>query len=76
MVSAMQTIDANELVSGAFQACAEFSAPADGAPVCAGCGWLEAEHDHGHHHGQHHGVAEVRTLPARPVVKRPKRLAS
>ena len=64
----MQTIDANELVSGAFQACAEFSAPADGAPVCAGCGWLEAEHDH--------VIAEVRSLPTRKAARVPKRLAS
>jgi hypothetical protein len=64
----MQTIDANELVSGAFQACAGFSAPDDGAPVCAGCGWLEAEHDH--------GIAEVRSLPTRRAARVPKRLAS
>ena len=64
----MQTIEVNELVSGSFQACVEFSGSGDGSPVCAGCGWLEAEHDH--------GVAEVRTLPAPRVARPPKRLAS
>ncbi len=68
MVWAMQTIDANELVSGAYEACAEFSVPADGSPVCAGCGWLETEHDH--------GIAEVTTLPTRHAARAPKRLAS
>jgi len=68
MVCDMQTIDANELVSGAFEACAEFSGPADGSPVCAGCGWLEAEHDH--------GIAEVTSLPTREAARAPRRLAS
>ena len=68
MVGGMQTIDANDLVSGTFEACAEFSDPGDGSPVCAGCGWLEAEHDH--------GIAEVRSLPTRRTTRTPKRLAS
>jgi hypothetical protein len=64
----MQTIETNDLVSGAFEACAEFSAPGHGSPVCEGCGWLEAEHDP--------GIAEVRTLPTRRSTRVPKRLAS
>jgi hypothetical protein len=64
----MQTIDTNDLVSGAFEACAEFSAHEVGAPVCAGCGWLEVEHDH--------VFAEVRALPTRTTARVPKRLAS
>jgi hypothetical protein len=68
MVSAMQTMTTNHLVSGAFEACVEFSALDHGSPVCAGCGWLEAEHDH--------GIAEVRALPARRAARAPKRLAS
>ncbi len=57
------------LVSTTFEACAEFGAGTDGSPVCAGCGWLEAEHEA--------PDADVHTLPARrPAVRTPKRLAS
>ena len=35
--------EANDLVSGAFQACADFSAgPAE--QMCERCGWLDVEH--------------------------------
>jgi hypothetical protein len=35
--------EANDLVSGAFEACAKFSAgPAE--QVCERCGWLDVEH--------------------------------
>jgi hypothetical protein len=69
MLRDMQTITVNELVSATFEACVEFETVGDGSPVCAGCGWLEAEHEP--------GVAEVHTLPTRPA-SRPgqKRLAS
>jgi hypothetical protein len=58
-------------VSAAFEACAAFSAPGDGSPVCASCGWLDAEHAP--------AVAVVRSLPRRPenrAIRTPKRLAS
>ncbi|HEV7524517.1 MAG TPA: hypothetical protein VGP92_06100 [Acidimicrobiia bacterium] len=58
-------------MSGTFEACAEFGGPGDGSPVCAGCGWLETEHDH--------GGAEVRALPVRRAKHSgaaPRRLAS
>jgi hypothetical protein len=65
----MQTIDTNDLVSGLFEACGEYSAGTEASPVCAACGWLEAEHAP--------EIAVVRSLPARrraPVV--PNRIAS
>jgi hypothetical protein len=68
MVPDMQTIEVNQLVSGLFEACPEFAGPGDGSPVCASCGWLEAEHDH--------GLAPVHALPARAATRAPKRLAS
>ena len=72
MLTRMQTIDTNDLVSGLFEACSVFEATGDGSPVCAGCGWLVADHS-----GDHvAAVAEVRALPARPRTRRPKRLAS
>ncbi|MDP9331719.1 MAG: hypothetical protein M3Q30_00185 [Actinomycetota bacterium] len=70
----METIEvdqlvSNELVSAAFEACATFGAAGDGSPVCAACGWLEAEHEP--------EGAEVRTLPTRTAPRpTPKRLAS
>ena len=71
MLAAMQTIETYDLVSASFEACAAFAAMGDGSPVCAGCGWLEAEHDH--------DLAEVRSLPTRERRRQPrapKRLAS
>ena len=78
MLSGMETIEVNEWVSewvsAAFEACAAFGAAGDGSPVCAACGWLEAEHEP--------EAAEVRTLPGRTLPGRtvpwstPKRLAS
>jgi hypothetical protein len=69
MLAAMQTINANDLVSAMFEACSGFAPGADGSPVCSACGWLDAEHAA--------EIAEVRTLPARtrPVAV-PKRIAS
>jgi hypothetical protein len=75
MVSPMQTIEMSDLVSTpfvntAFEACTVFQAGPEAAPICGGCGWLEAEHDR--------QVAEVRSLPRRAParVAAPKRLAS
>jgi hypothetical protein len=69
MLLRMQTIDANDLVSAMFEPCVGYAPGADGSPVCATCGWLDAEHDA--------GVAEVHTLRApRPREATPKRLAS
>jgi len=67
----MQTIDVNDLVSTAFEACAEFGGPGDGSPVCAGCGWLDNEHR------REPEIAEVVALPVRAgSAPRSKRLAS
>jgi hypothetical protein len=69
MLSRMQTIAVNDLVSASFEACATFGAGGDDAPVCVACGWLEAEHEA--------EVAEVHALPRRAVSPpTPKRLAS
>ena len=69
MLSRMETIEVNELVSGAFEACAKFGAAGDGSPVCVACGRLDAEHEP--------AIAEVRTLPTRGMPRpTPKRLAS
>jgi hypothetical protein len=69
MLSRMQTIEVNDLVSASFEACATFGAGGDGSPVCIACGWLEAEHEA--------EVAEVHALPRRTVPRpAPKRLAS
>jgi hypothetical protein len=83
MLRPMQTIPLNEQaddltagwadgpVHAAFEACVTFSEPGDGSPVCAACGWLDADHSP--------AVALVRSLPgpARArVVRTPKRLAS
>jgi hypothetical protein len=57
----------NDQVRALFEACTGFVATGDGEPVCAQCGWLD--HEHG-------ADAEVRVLPARPVHRTPKRLAS
>ena len=69
----MQTIDMNDLVSASFEACATFAGPADGGPVCAGCGWLDDEHGS-------QGAAAIATVIALPAPlrgqKRAKRLAS
>ncbi len=70
MLRGMQTMNASDLVNSSFEACAEFAA-ADATPVCAGCGWLEADHTDRHDHD-----AEVHALRTRPVAARPKRLAS
>jgi len=68
MLRDMQMIQGNELVSTTFEACAEFGPTGDGSPVCAGCGWLETEHE---------TKAEVHTLtPRRPARATAKRLAS
>ena len=69
MLSRMQTIEMNDLVSATLEACTAFGAPGDGSPVCEACGWLEGEHDQ--------PVAEVHQLPTR-VSRRtaPRRLAS
>ena len=69
MLSRMQTIEVNDLVSVGFEACAAFGAGGDGSPVCGVCGWLESEHEP--------EVAEVHTLPRRTLSRpTPKRLAS
>ena len=69
MLSRMQTIEMNDLVSATLEACTAFGATADGSPVCEACGWLEGEHEQ--------PVAEVRALPARRVGRAaPRRLAS
>jgi hypothetical protein len=77
MLAFMQTIAVNELVSepeallvsASFEPCTTYGADGDGSPVCAACGWLEAEHEP--------PVAEVHVLPAREMPRRtPKRLAS
>ena len=69
MLARMETIEMNQLVSATFEACAAFGNAGDGSPVCAACGWLEAEHEP--------ETAEVRTLPTRRVTRpTPKRLAS
>jgi len=66
----MQTIDANDLVSALFEVCPAYASGPDASPVCAACGWLDAEHEV-------QGNAEVRALPARPRPGiTPKRLAS
>lgn len=69
MLLNMQTIDANDLVSAMFEPCAAYATGPDASPVCATCGWLDAEHEA--------DIAEVRTLrtPRRPGAT-PKRLAS
>jgi hypothetical protein len=76
----MQTINRNELTDehdeveetafGAFEACVEFSGDGAGSPVCAACGWLDAEHGP--------AVAVVHALPrrVRGPLRTPKRLAS
>jgi len=69
MLSRMDTIEMNQLVSATFEACAAFGNAGDGSPVCAACGWLEAEHEP--------EAAEVRALPTRTLPRRtPTRLAS
>ena len=69
MLSRMDTIEMNELVSAAFEPCAAFGNAGDGSPVCAACGWLEVEHEP--------EAAGVRTLPTRTVPRpTPTRLAS
>ena len=74
MISRMETIEMNQLVSATFvsttfEACAAFDDAGDGSPVCAACGWLEGEHEP--------EAAEVRALPTR-MLPRPTstRLAS
>ena len=69
MLSRMQTIEVNDLVSASFEACATFGAGGDSSPVCIDCGWLESEHEP--------EIAEVHALPRREVPRpAPKRLAS
>ena len=67
MLSGMSTETVNDLVTGLYDVCASYVGAGDGEPVCAQCGWLD--HEHG-------ADAEVRALPARPVHRTPKRLAS
>jgi hypothetical protein len=68
MVSLMETMNENALVSSQFVPCAEFGPTSVGEPVCA-CGWLESEHDL--------PDAEVHALPVRRALRcAPKRLAS
>jgi hypothetical protein len=70
----MQMIDVNDLVTASYEACASF-APADGSPICAGCGWLE--HEHTIAVSIPGELAEVFSLPAPGgAQKRTKRLAS
>lgn len=79
MLSRMQTIEVNDLVSASFEACATFGAGGDGSPVCIACGWLEAEHepDLAKPDLAKPDVAEVHALPRRKVPRpAPKRLAS
>jgi hypothetical protein len=74
MLSRMQTIEVNDLVSAWFEACPTFGAGADGSPVCIACGWLEAEHEPDLAQPD---VADVYALPRRKVPRpTPKRLAS
>jgi hypothetical protein len=74
MLSRMQTIEVNDLVSASFEACTTFGAGGDGSPVCVACGWLEAEHAPVVAEAD---VAEVHALPRRKVARpAPKRLAS
>jgi len=68
MLLRMQTIETTDLVTGAYEACASFSADGGGSPLCARCGWLDAEHEQ--------EVAALHHLPARTVARQPKRLAS
>lgn len=74
MLLAMQTIDANDLVSAMFEPCAAYATGPEASPVCATCGWLDAEHAAGVDAAD---GAEVHTLraPRRPRAT-PKRLAS
>jgi hypothetical protein len=68
MVSPMETMHEDALVSSQFEACAEFGPTSVGEPVCA-CGWLETEHEQ--------PSAEVHALPVRRARRvTPKRLAS
>ena len=69
----MQTFDTNDLVNdlatGRFESCSAFAAGPQAAPVCADCGWLDADHTP--------EIADVHALPARrrtPAV--PARIAS
>jgi hypothetical protein len=73
MLLRMQTTNTSDLVSATFEACANYSADANGSPVCAGCGWLEPDHGD--------ALGELRALPVRRPAGRvtrttPKRLAS
>ena len=74
MLSRMQTIEVNDLVSASFEACTTFGAAGDGSPVCAACGWLDTEHEPV---VAEPDVAEVHALPRRKVARPvPRRLAS
>ena len=69
MVSLMETMNEDALVSSQFEPCAEFGPTRVGEPVCAHCGWLDTEHEH--------PDAEVHALPVRSALRSaPKRLAS
>jgi hypothetical protein len=75
MLRRMQTTETDDLVPehvivASFVACLDFGTAGDGSPVCAHCGWLDAEHPR--------PDAEVRSLPRRHPAARPqpKRLAS
>ena len=77
MLLRMQTIDANDLVSAMFEACSAYAGGPEASPVCATCGWLDAEHEPAVAPAAQVAVAEVRKLPARRRTgATPKRLAS
>jgi hypothetical protein len=79
MLSRMQTIEVNDLVSASFEACTAFGAGGDGSPVCSACGWLEAEHEPAVAEPAvaEPDVAQVHALPRRKAARpAPKRLAS
>ncbi len=64
-----QTMDVYELVSTAFEPCTAFAPAHGGSPVCAACGWLDADHEA--------AGAEVHAFPRRAAAPPlPKRLAS
>ncbi len=60
---------------GAYEPCPAFSASAPDDPVCAGCGWLDHEHECT---GEDDAapVAQLHTLKTHPRTRRSGRLAS
>jgi hypothetical protein len=77
MLRRMQTMTpddlANGLISTSFEACSAFGPVDHGSPVCAGCGWLDAEHAP---EPAGSGLGEVHVLPRRRARAVPKRMAS